>query len=184
MDVGLAVALTLATSTCPTLAEVRTRVVSLKTMDWEGATSEGVAASALRTVRTIRRDEGHRLVSIGWIGPRTNAGGLSCAEGYSFAQPQATRADHLKEVEFSFRLELGESADGVAGGFQRLVGQPKDAESFTTDFTKHWCFDCGNEPSRTGYRWREGEVEVRLLVSITNDRLTTVRWSRTSRSRR
>ena len=177
MDAGLVVALTLATFPCPTLAEVRTRIASLKTMNWEGATSEGVAASALRAARTIARDEGHRLVSIGWIGPRTNAENLRCAEIYSFAQPKETRADHLKEVEFSVQLELGERADGVAGGLQRLIGQPKDAESFTVV-----CFDCGNAPPKTGYRWREGSVKVELLVSIMKDRLMSVRWSRTSRS--
>ena len=179
MDVSLAVALSVAFSTCPSAGEIRLRVERLKKTDWGHATSEGVAGSALRSLQPVAWDEKRRVVSFGWFGERRSAGARRCAEVYSFGRPETSRAAQLEEVEFSFWLEPSDNARGVVEGLRRQLDQPKDAEPFT-----EMCIDCGNEPPRTGYRWRDGPMEVELMVLVTSERVVDFRWTRKNRSPR
>ena len=179
MEVALAVALTFAFSLCPSLGEISTRIERLKKTDWEGETSEGVAGSALRSLRTVAWDEKRRVVSVGWFGERRSVGARRCAEVYAFGRPETSHAAQLREVEFSFWLEPSDSARGVVDGLRRQLDQPNDAEPFT-----EVCIDCGNAPPRAGHRWRDGPMEVELMLLVTSERVVDFRWTRKKRSPR
>ena len=175
MALGMATALLLATFTCPTLDAVSAHLKHLKAVNWEEATSESVGASSLRVARPVGWDSEHRLAAIGWQSPGAEHGGSPCSAMYFFAQPQAVRADQLRQIHFEVGLAPRQSVDAAIDSLRRLVGQPGGAESFT-----EVCIDCGDSPPSVGYRWNEGRIQVKLLIIPTRRGSVSIRWSRKS----